>query len=217
MSFSCQVCNYSGKTKQAYERHMSSNKHHNRIENYKKKYKCSCGNTYMSSQSLYMHKRSCLHNSSIIAVKTRDSQANDTITFNDMENQIKILKVTISTLQKQVNILTDKLEEESKKSHNFCIIQRQGRRHIKKEVREEVVKCQENKCNLCNSTLSKYFQIDHITALQYGGTDEFDNLQALCCECHCKKSIIENTFRKKIRTAIGDIIEDALHEENQGT
>jgi 5-methylcytosine-specific restriction endonuclease McrA len=49
-------------------------------------------------------------------------------------------------------------------------------------------------------------------ALQYGGTDDEQNLQALCCECHAKKSIIENKKRESIKKAIDFIINQEISE-----
>jgi 5-methylcytosine-specific restriction endonuclease McrA len=49
--------------------------------------------------------------------------------------------------------------------------------------------------------------------LQYGGTNDIKNLQALCCECHSKKSVTENKLRDKIRDAIGTIIKEDQKNE----
>jgi len=61
---------------------------------------------------------------------------------------------------------------------------------------------------MCHAKMSKYFNIDHIVALQYGGTNEIDNLQALCCECHMKKSVLENKARGRIKEAILTIMKE---------
>ena len=40
-------------------------------------------------------------------------------------------------------------------------------------------------------------EVDHIKPLHQGGTDERDNLQALCSDCHARKTITErgDTYR----------------------
>ena len=43
---------------------------------------------------------------------------------------------------------------------------------------------------------------------KYGGTNEIDNLQALCCECHMKKSVLENKARGRIKEAILTIMKE---------
>jgi 5-methylcytosine-specific restriction endonuclease McrA len=44
------------------------------------------------------------------------------------------------------------------------------------------------KCKLCGEMLKSTFQIDHKRALKDGGTNDLNNLQALCCECHAEKT-----------------------------
>ena len=44
-------------------------------------------------------------------------------------------------------------------------------------------------CQLCKSKLEiNYVQIDHIKALANGGTNDIENLQILCKECHYTKT-----------------------------
>jgi 5-methylcytosine-specific restriction endonuclease McrA len=40
--------------------------------------------------------------------------------------------------------------------------------------------------------LSACFEIDHVIRLDRGGTNEIDNLVALCRECHGQKTMLEN-------------------------
>jgi len=42
------------------------------------------------------------------------------------------------------------------------------------------------------SEVSPSTDVDHIIARKDGGTDEWNNLQALCHECHSRKTAIEN-------------------------
>jgi hypothetical protein len=56
-----------------------------------------------------------------------------------------------------------------------------------KQIKTEILQRQESKCNVCNAQLKKY-HIDHIQPLSNNGTNELPNLQALCIECHAKKS-----------------------------
>lgn len=53
---------------------------------------------------------------------------------------------------------------------------------------------QKYQCNTCKILLTPYCEIDHILALHKGGKDEIENLQALCSECHDKKTYQE-TFK----------------------
>jgi hypothetical protein len=47
-------------------------------------------------------------------------------------------------------------------------------------------------CAGCKRTLPAWFEIDHHVRLENGGTNNVDNLVALCRDCHGKKTMIEN-------------------------
>ena len=51
---------------------------------------------------------------------------------------------------------------------------------------------QQWRCNICKSILDYTYEIDHNIPLFKGGTNELNNLQALCRNCHGKKTIIDN-------------------------
>ena len=106
MSFSCATCNFNSKTKQSYLRHLTSKKHTQRI--IKTGYKCTCGNIYMSHQSLYLHKKtSCIEQN----VQTTN-QVNQLLNENDNANvkeEIKELKQSIEVERKQYQKERDEL------------------------------------------------------------------------------------------------------------
>jgi hypothetical protein len=47
------------------------------------------------------------------------------------------------------------------------------------------------KCRECSELLPATFEVDHIKRLQHGGTNDIDNLQALCPNCHRNKTMLE--------------------------
>ena len=47
-------------------------------------------------------------------------------------------------------------------------------------------------CGKCSQQLNHTFEIDHKMRLEYGGTNEVDNLIALCRNCHGEKTAMEN-------------------------
>jgi len=55
------------------------------------------------------------------------------------------------------------------------------------------------RCAQCDALLPAEFQVDHITPLADGGSNEQDNLQALCPGCHAFKTYTENMNRAKSR------------------
>lgn len=47
-------------------------------------------------------------------------------------------------------------------------------------------------CGRCKKQLPAWFEVDHTTRLENGGTNHVDNLVALCRECHGEKTALEN-------------------------
>ena len=47
-------------------------------------------------------------------------------------------------------------------------------------------------CGECQKQLNAWFEVDHKIRLEYGGSNEVNNLVALCRECHGKKTAMEN-------------------------
>lgn len=61
------------------------------------------------------------------------------------------------------------------------------------ETKKKYVASQQNwKCKHCQKQLSAWFEVDHVQRLEYGGSNEVSNLEALCRECHGKKTSMEN-------------------------
>lgn len=63
------------------------------------------------------------------------------------------------------------------------------RKKIPSHVKKYVAWGQKWTCNICKNMLPANFEIDHIVALCNGGTDDVNNLQALCPNCHSTKTI----------------------------
>ena len=61
------------------------------------------------------------------------------------------------------------------------------------EVKKKVIASRQNwACNDCKNKLTAWFEVDHVQRLDRGGTNELDNLVALCRNCHGKKTAYEN-------------------------
>jgi 5-methylcytosine-specific restriction enzyme A len=68
-----------------------------------------------------------------------------------------------------------------------------GRIKFTKEFKEMVLEKSKKKCAGCKCCLKKQkYDIDHIKPLASGGTNQIDNLQALCKSCHQDKTANEN-------------------------
>lgn len=55
-------------------------------------------------------------------------------------------------------------------------------------ARVELLHVMQEPCAECHTPYNITHQVDHIIALCLGGTDNWDNLQPLCIECHRKKT-----------------------------
>lgn len=71
-----------------------------------------------------------------------------------------------------------------------------GTRVVKRsvsETRKKVVAARQNwKCQQCKQQLSAWFEVDHVVRLDRGGSNDPDNLVAMCRECHGHKTGMEN-------------------------
>jgi 5-methylcytosine-specific restriction endonuclease McrA len=90
------------------------------------------------------------------------------------------------------------------------------RRTLSKDEKKQILDKQVNKCNICDKAIEKMkYQFDHIIPLACDGTNDLDNMQALCIECHFEKTKGEqdngeyytlpqyaSTFNKRCRNVV---------------
>jgi len=61
------------------------------------------------------------------------------------------------------------------------------------ETKKKYVAANQNwHCKHCNKQLPAWFEVDHVMKLEYGGSNNIENLEALCRDCHGKKTALEN-------------------------
>ena len=63
-------------------------------------------------------------------------------------------------------------------------------------IKKKVGADQKWNCNHCQELLDETYEVDHIHPRHLGGTDDPQNLQALCPHCHRKKTFSESTKSK---------------------
>ena len=68
------------------------------------------------------------------------------------------------------------------------LIAQPRRRRVTERVKKQVAADQGWKCSHCDTVLSSAYQVDHVTALWRGGTNDRCNLTALCANCHALKT-----------------------------
>ncbi len=64
-------------------------------------------------------------------------------------------------------------------------------RNVSNSTKKWVASNQKWKCNICSNTLDASYEIDHIIPLYKNGSNDVINLQALCRNCHGKKTILD--------------------------
>ena len=65
------------------------------------------------------------------------------------------------------------------------------KRSVSETKKKYVASCQNWKCKSCNNQLQAWFEVDHIVPLHKGGSNNVDNLVALCRNCHGEKTSME--------------------------
>jgi hypothetical protein len=64
-----------------------------------------------------------------------------------------------------------------------------NKRSVSETKKKYVASQQAWKCKHCNDMLDATFEVDHVVDLQFGGSNNVDNLVALCRNCHGKKTM----------------------------
>ena len=78
-------------------------------------------------------------------------------------------------------------------------IKRKPKRKFNQALRIDIAYRQGYACNVCNLfPIPPTFELDHIVRLADGGEDSEENLQALCVECHARKTRSEKTGRPPV-------------------
>ena len=66
------------------------------------------------------------------------------------------------------------------------------KRSVSETKKKYVASEQGWKCKHCQHQLPAWFEVDHVIKLEYGGSNSVDNLEALCRNCHGKKTGMES-------------------------
>jgi 5-methylcytosine-specific restriction protein A len=65
------------------------------------------------------------------------------------------------------------------------------KRSVSESKKKYIASKQGWKCRECSIILPATYEVDHIVRLQHGGSNEIENLQALCPSCHRNKTMME--------------------------
>ena len=106
-----------------------------------------------------------------------DTTYGENYSFNDVKNIAN--KNGIDYVNEGLGSVITKILEMSKRQPRISI------------NTEELIEKSNRICQICKLT-SKHLEIDHITPLSQGGSNEIENLQVLCKDCHLEKTTKEN-------------------------
>ena len=109
---------------------------------------------------------------------------------------------TISALNQYINVMPiDKNAKNmlapflSKENTSINRIQQSSKttkRSVSETKKKFIASNQNWKCAECKEMLKAWFEVDHKQRLDQGGTNDVSNLEALCRNCHGKKTSMEN-------------------------
>ena len=122
---------------------------------------CTPGKTFASAATLKRHRESQRHRAFARGEEVRQLRAD----LAAAENRCRELERTVQEL-----------------------IAQPRRRRVTERVKKQVAVDQEWRCSDCGSVLSSAFQVDHVRPLWQGGSNDRDNLAALCANCHALKT-----------------------------
>ena len=69
-------------------------------------------------------------------------------------------------------------------------------RKVTEQMKKYTASNQKWKCLKCGVLLDATYEVDHRISLEDGGSNDISNLQALCRNCHGKKTMMDNIKRK---------------------
>jgi len=69
-------------------------------------------------------------------------------------------------------------------------------RKVSDQLKKIVASQQRWNCKKCKNILDATYEVDHINALEDGGNNDIQNLQALCRNCHGRKTMEDNIKRR---------------------
>ena len=157
---------------------------------YKEARTCACGYTTMTMSNWSVHKKRCQLVNHTSGDKERIASLEQHLAAKDeqLKDQREEIKMFEQLLAERFIELREELKHIRKRK------QPTQRVHRTEPQRREIAKRQNWRCagQQCREAQTpqelKEYDIDHIIPLQLGGTEEPDNLQALCPGCHRRKT-----------------------------
>ena len=118
------------------------------------------------------------HASNIIKYMPTANSSFDVFTpFTDFTNQSTFMPSSTSLEQSSIKMNSGKT----------------GTKRCVSETKKKFVAAQQGWiCTGCQKQLPAWFEVDHKIRLEHGGSNDINNLEALCRDCHGRKTAMEN-------------------------
>jgi len=140
------------------------------------------------------------HAADIVKYMPIDKHSKDLVTpFLDFTNNASFFSSQQAPSANQSNIgLTPQMKRMMNSGGSKTTVGPESQQRVNRSVSETKKKFVASKqnwaCGHCHAQLEASFEVDHITDLQYGGTNEVSNLVALCRNCHGKKTTMSKLY-----------------------
>jgi hypothetical protein len=123
--------------------------------------------------------------------KSKDmlAHASDVIRYMPIDRNTSDFLSPIFDFTKAKNLLNNNIAPGHKRMMNSG--NQPNSRSVSETKKKYVASQQQWKCGKCQRTLDAAYQIDHKLALYKGGTNNIDNLEALCRNCHGEKTVYD--------------------------
>lgn len=151
---------------------------------------CNPNKTYASRSSFRNHFSSNRHRAWVADQKSGHMEKTE-VCIDVVRRQLEKCELERAFLTKRVA----ELEQ--------AVFETPARRAVTDTKKKKIAALQKWKCKICRNVLSHVFEVDHAKPLFMGGGNQEDNLQALCRECHGKKTSVDReTYMAGRRRAI---------------
>lgn len=123
--------------------------------------------------------------------KSKDmlAHASDVIRYMPIDRNTSDFLSPIFDFTKTKNLLSSNLSPQHKRMVHSG--NQPNSRSVSETKKKYVASQQQWKCGKCQRTLDASYQIDHKIPLYKGGTNNIDNLEALCRNCHGEKTVYD--------------------------
>lgn len=86
---------------------------------------------------------------------------------------------------------------------------------IPKEIRFQVYVRAQGRCRRCGSDLSGVWHVDHVQPVSLGGTDDLENLQALCIACNLSKGAKQQIAPRSFWLNFRDVLRGQIERKER--